>query len=87
MRNQPVTSTTLLRVIGSNPQSERWREFVEKYEPFMNSAVRRSCSNINDNEMGDILQNILIEPMRILPNYRYAPDKKPICHSGAACWR
>ena len=74
MRNSPTTSTTLLRVIGSNPQSERWREFVEKYESFMASVVRAYCSNINDDEMCDVLQNILIKLMRILPNYRYDPE-------------
>ena len=68
------TSTTLLRVIGSNPQSVRWTEFVEKYEPFMVSTVRQYCPNINDDEMGDVLQNILIKLMQILPNYRYDPE-------------
>ena len=70
----PKTSTTLLRVIGSNPQSERWREFVEKYESFMISCIRAKNLNINDDEMCDVLQNILIKLMRILPNYRYDPE-------------
>jgi len=80
MRNSPATSATLLCVIGSNPQSERWWEFVEKYEPFMISCIRAKRLNINDDEMRDVLQNILMELMRILPNYRYAPDEKGRFH-------
>lgn len=70
----PKTSTTLLRAIGSTPQSVRWTEFVKKYESFMTSVVRSYCPNINDDEMSDVLQNILIKLMRILPDYQYDPD-------------
>lgn len=80
MRNSPPTSATLLRVVGSDPQSARWTEFVEKYESFMISCIRSKRLNINDDEMRDVLQNILMELMRILPNYRYAPDEKGHFH-------
>ena len=76
MGKPPTTSTTLLRVIGSNPQSTRWAEFIEKYETFMIACVRKARPNIDDNEMEDVLQNIMIAMMKLLPNYRYAPDEK-----------
>lgn len=72
----PQTSATLLRVIGSDPQSARWVEFVEKYETFMIGCIRSHCANINDDELEDVLQNVMIALMKILPNYRYSPDKK-----------
>ena len=79
MRKPPTTSTTLLRVIGANPQSARWKEFIEKYEPYMIASVRKWCKKkewcINDNEMEDVLQSIMIEIAKFLPNYRYAPEE------------
>lgn len=76
MRNPPTTSTTLLRVIGSNPQSARWAEFIEKYEPLMIGVVRKTRPDINDNEMEDVLQEVMMALMKLLPNYHYAPDEK-----------
>lgn len=76
MKKPPVTSTTLLRVIGANSQSARWVEFIEKYESFMIASVRKKCPTINDNDMEDVLQDIMIVIMKLLPNYRYAPEEK-----------
>ena len=69
----PETSTTLLNDIAFDTQHARWREFVARYRPMMESFVRERFPSV---EADDVIQETFVALCRVLPSYRYAPDEK-----------
>lgn len=78
MANIPETSTTLLRELASDSQHVRWREFVARYRPMMESYMHERFPSV---DIDDIVQNTLIAVCAILPSYRYCPEEKGSFHN------
>lgn len=78
MANIPETSTTLLRELASDSQHVRWREFVARYRPMMESYMHERFPSV---DIDDIVQNTLIAVCTILPSYRYYPEEKGSFHN------
>ena len=74
----PKTSEALLIAIASDPQSERWNEFVRRYEPMMREFM---ASKFPDVDADDAIQETLCALVRLLPSYRYAPDETGLFRS------
>lgn len=70
--NAPDTSTTLLREISSSPNAPRWREFVERYRPYLETYL---ASHFPGLERDDLIQETFIALIHALPNYRYNPGE------------
>ena len=68
-----TTSTTLLKAIGADAYSQRWTEFVARYQPVMESFL---AERFPDVDADDVMQETLVVIARKLPNYHYAPDTK-----------
>lgn len=78
MSNIPETSTTLLRELASDSQHVRWREFVARYRPMMESYMHERFPSV---DIDDIVQNTLIAVCTILSSYRYCPEEKGSFHN------
>lgn len=68
----PETSTTLLRDISGNSESDRWPEFVSRYRPMMLAFLKARFPTV---DADDIVQETLVALSKALPSYRYAPDE------------
>ena len=73
MAGIPVTSTTLLNNIANDLGHVRWREFVERYRPAMETFMRERFPSIDADE---VIQETFAALCRVLPSYRYEPDAK-----------
>ncbi|MBO7482473.1 MAG: sigma-70 family RNA polymerase sigma factor [Kiritimatiellae bacterium] len=69
----PTTSTTLLRELAQDTTHARWGEFVARYRPMMESFVRERFPSLDAEE---VVQETLIELIRVFPVYRYDPEEK-----------
>ncbi len=78
MTKPPTTSTTLLRSIGSDAQSARWREFVILYEPVMRQFLSTHFPGV---PAEDIMQETLTALVARMPHYVYSPADKGPFHS------
>ena len=68
----PETSTTLLRDISGDAESDRWPEFVSRYRPMMLAFLKTRFPTI---DADDIVQETLFALSKALPCYHYAPDE------------
>ena len=77
MATIPTTSTTLLRVMGSDFTSRRWDEFVAKYEASMRGFVQSEfLSNGVVIDVDEAIQDTMLVLVEKLPEYYYDPDVK-----------
>ena len=73
MAEIPTTSTTLLRDLAQDSQHARWGEFVARYRPMMEAFMRERFPSL---EADDVIQETLIELIRVFPIYHYSPKEK-----------
>ncbi len=73
MAEIPTTSTTLLRDLAQDSQHARWGEFVVRYKPMMEAFMRERFPSLDADE---VIQETLIELIRVFPVYRYSPNEK-----------
>ncbi len=78
MPNIPTTSTTLLRDLAQNSQHARWGEFVARYRPMMEAYMSERFPAL---DADDVIQDTLIELIRMFPVYRYSPNEKGHFHN------
>ena len=78
MTKPPTTSTTLLKAIGGDAQSARWREFVVLYEPVMRQFLTAHFPGV---PADDIMQETLAALVARMPHYVYSPADKGSFHS------
>ena len=78
MGNIPTTSTTLLRDLAQDSQHARWGEFVARYRPMMEAFMRERFPSL---EADDVIQETLIELIRVFPIYHYSPKEKGHFHN------
>ena len=74
----PTTSTTLLRELAQDSQHARWGEFVARYRPMMEAFMRERFPSL---DADDVIQETLIELIRVFPVYRYSPKEKGHFHN------
>ena len=78
MSEIPITSTTLLRDLAQDSQHARWGEFVARYRPMMEAFMRERFPSLDADE---VIQETLIELIRVFPVYRYSPREKGHFHN------
>ena len=78
MGNIPTTSSTLLRDLAQDSQHARWGEFVARYRPMMEAFMRERFPSL---EADDVIQETLIELIRVFPIYHYSPKEKGHFHN------
>jgi RNA polymerase sigma factor (sigma-70 family) len=78
MAHIPTTSTTLLRDLVRDSQHARWGEFVARYRPMMEAFMRERFPSL---DADDVIQETLIELIRVFPVYRYSPKEKGHFHN------
>ena len=78
MSSIPTTSTTLLRDLAQDSQHARWGEFVARYRPMMEAFMRERFPSL---DADDVIQETLIELIRVFPVYRYSPKEKGHFHN------
>ena len=74
----PETSTTLLRDLAKDSQQARWGEFVARYRPMMEAYMRERFPSL---DADDVIQETLIELIRVFPVYHYSPREKGHFHN------
>ena len=78
MSGIPTTSTTLLRELAQDSQHARWGEFVASYRPMMEAFMRERFPSL---DADDVIQETLIELIRVFPVYHYSPGEKGHFHN------
>ena len=69
----PVTSVSLLKVLGEDAQSPRWTEFAKKYASTIDGFLLAYFPDVNSEE---VVNDTLIVLTKKLPLYEYDPDTK-----------
>ena len=69
----PVTSVSLLKVLGEDAQSPRWTEFANKYASTIDGYLFTHFSKVDKEE---VVNDTLIVLTKKLPLYEYDPDTK-----------
>ena len=69
----PVTSITLLKVLGRDAQSPRWTEFAKLYASTIDGFLFRYFPTV---DAEDVVQETLVALTEKLPLYEYDPDAK-----------
>jgi DNA-directed RNA polymerase specialized sigma24 family protein len=69
----PVTSMTLLKVLGDDAQSPRWTEFANKYASTIDGFLFKYFPSV---DAADVVNETLIALVQKLPVYVYDPDTK-----------
>ena len=69
----PVTSITLLKVLGRDAQSPRWTEFAKLYASTIDGFLFRYFPSV---DAEDVVQETLVALREKLPLYEYDPDAK-----------
>ena len=69
----PVTSISLLKVLGKDAQSPRWTEFAKKYASTIDGFLLAYFPDVNSEE---VVNDTLIVLTKKLPLYEYDPDTK-----------
>ena len=73
----PDTSTTLLRDVADSNHA-RWSVFYSRYQPMMLSYLRSRFPSL---DAEDIVQETFVALAKILPDYKYAPEKNGAFHN------
>ena len=74
----PPTSSTLLKAIGGDTGSARWREFVALYEPVMREFLATHFPGV---PAEDIMQDTMAALVARMPHYVYSPADRGPFHS------
>ena len=69
----PVTSMSLIRVLGQDAQSPRWTEFANKYATTIEGFLCRYFPTVDAQEA---ITETLVALVDKLPLYQYDPDEK-----------
>ena len=69
----PVTSMSLIRVLGEDAQSPRWTEFADKYAAMVDGFL---CKYFPTVDAAEVVNETLIALTEKLPLYQYDPDEK-----------
>lgn len=69
----PVTSMTLLKVLGDDARSPRWTEFANKYASTIDGFLFKYFPSV---DAADVVNETLIALVQKLPVYVYDPDTK-----------
>ena len=69
----PVTSISLLKVLGEDAQSPRWTEFANKYASTIEGFLFKYFPTVDAEE---VVQETLIALVEKLPLYEYDPDTR-----------
>ena len=69
----PVTSITLLKVLGNDAQSLRWTEFAKLYASTIDGFLFKYFPKV---DAEDVVQETLLALTEKLPLYEYDPDTK-----------
>lgn len=69
----PVTSISLLKVLGKDAQSPRWTEFAKKYASTIDGYLLKEFPDVDKDE---VVNDTLIVLTKKLPLYEYDPDTK-----------
>lgn len=69
----PVTSLSLIRVLGEDAQSPRWTEFANKYAAMIDGFL---CKYFPTVDAAEAVNETLIALTEKLPLYQYDPDDK-----------
>ena len=69
----PVTSISLLKVLGEDSQSPRWREFLRMYASTIDGFLFKHFPTV---DAEDVVQETLRALVERLPLYEYEPDTK-----------
>jgi RNA polymerase sigma-70 factor (ECF subfamily) len=69
-----------------------WCEFVQLYEPLLSTCARRA--GILEQDVPDVVQDILVRLLRVLPGFEYTPERGrfrawlgAVCRTSIADWR
>lgn len=88
----PITRTSLLLRLRSGADPTGWNEFVRIYEPLLETFVRRAF--VREQDIPDVVQNILMRLVRVLPRFDYAPERGrfrawlgAVCRTAIVDWR
>lgn len=73
----PDTSTTLLRDVADSSHA-RWSVFYSRYQPMMLSYLQDRFPSL---DADDIVQETFVALAKILPDYKYAPEKNGAFHN------
>ncbi|MGN0844624.1 MAG: RNA polymerase sigma factor [Kiritimatiellia bacterium] len=73
----PDTSTTLLRNVA-DLQHARWSLFYSRYQPMMQAYLRERFPTLDPE---DIIQETFAALTKILPDYKYEPEKNGAFHN------
>lgn len=74
------TSESLLADLAKDAGATRWAEFVSIYEPIIRCFLKKKY-NFPESDLDDMVQNILIEVVKMMPTYRYSKTQKQRFHS------
>ena len=69
----PVTSVSLLKVLGEDAQSPRWTEFAKKYASTIDGFLFKYFPTV---DAAEVVNDTLIALVEKLPLYEYDPDAK-----------
>lgn len=69
----PVTSVSLLKVLGEDAQSPRWTEFAKKYASTIDGFLFKYFPTV---DAAEVVNDTLIALVEKLPLYEYDPDTK-----------
>ena len=72
----PVTSISLLKVLGEDAQSPRWTEFAKKYASTIDGYLFKEFKDLPDVDKEEVVDDTLIVLTKKLPLYEYDPDTK-----------
>ena len=72
----PVTSISLLKVLGEDAQSPRWTEFAKKYASTIDGYLFKEVKDLPDVDKEEVVDDTLIVLTKKLPLYEYDPDTK-----------
>ena len=73
----PDTSTTLLRDVADSSHA-RWSVFYSRYQPMMRSYLQARFPSL---DADDIIQETFVALAKILPDYKYEPEKNGAFHN------
>ena len=73
----PDTSTTLLRDVADSSHA-RWSVFYSRYQPMMLSYLQDRFPSL---DADDIVQETFVALAKILPDYKYEPEKNGAFHN------
>ena len=73
VREDQVTSKSLIRVLGKDAESPRWTEFAEKYAALIDGFLGKYFPTV---DAAEAVNETLIALVEKLPLYQYDPDEK-----------